>query len=430
MNRRISTALFGVCAVQIVESAAQPNFVLIVADDLGYADLSIQGCKEFSTPHIDSIAQNGIRFTGAYVSAPVCAPSRAGFLTGRYQDRFGFIGNPEPGATWGLPVGEQTLASNLKAAGYRTAMFGKWHLGEEPQYRPVARGFDEFYGFLSGKHSYWKADDPEWGPVVCGDAVPAKLDQYMTFELADRAGAFIQRHKDDPFFLYVAFNAPHAPMEAPREYLQQTRHIKDTRRAVYAAMVLALDNAVGRILNDLQAAGLNDSTLVVFLSDNGGATIPGSDQNGASNAPLRGSKAQLWEGGIRVPFFASWPGKIPAGRVSEVPVISLDLFPTFAALAGAKSPAGLDGENLSDLLFGSADQLPARNLFWRFYDTQVAVRSGSLKWVRVGADKGVYDVYQDCAESDNLLGRSGADDEKLKALWQTWDHLNLRKVLP
>jgi arylsulfatase A-like enzyme len=405
-----------------------PNIVLILADDLGYGDLSIQGCKQFATPHMDSIAQSGIRFSNAYVSSPVCAPSRAGLLSGRYQDRFGFLGNPAPGAKWGLPVNQPTLASALKTAGYRTAAFGKWHLGEPKQYRPLQRGFDEFYGFLSGKHSYWKADDPEWGPVVSGDAVPAKLPKYMTFALADKACEFIRTSGSDPFFLYLAFNAPHAPLEAPPDYLKKTAWIKDRRRATYAAMVLALDDAVGQVLQCIRQSGRADHTLIVFLSDNGGPTIPGSDMNGSSNAPLRGSKAQLWEGGIRVPFFVCWPGKIPSGIVSDQPVVSLDLFPTFTALAGVKAPSGIDGTDLSALWFGMTDPLPPRAFFWRFYDTQLAVRTGDLKWVRVDARRGLYNVNEDPGESNDLLNRS--DTERIRSLWQEWDRLNLREILP
>ncbi|MFA6173384.1 MAG: sulfatase [Kiritimatiellales bacterium] len=428
MKRYISAVLLSAGVMQGVGAAPKPNIVLIVADDLGYGDLSIQGCKDFATPHIDSIAQSGARFSSAYVTCPVCAPSRAGLLTGRYQDRFGFTGNPEPGAKWGLPKDEVTVASVLKAAGYRTAAFGKWHLGEEPQYRPTARGFDEFYGFLSGKHSYWKAQDPEWGPMVRGDAEPATLDKYLTFKLADEACAFVKSAEGNPFFLYLAFNAPHAPMEAPPEYLAKTKQIKDRRRAIYAAMVMALDDAVGQVLDEVRRAGLEDSTLIVFLSDNGGATIPGSDQNGASNAPLRGSKAQLWEGGIRVPFFASWPGKIPEGTVSDVPVISMDLFPTFVALAGAEVPGNCDGLDLSKILCGKTGKLPPREFFWRFFDTQAAVRSVGLKWVRVGDDKGLYDVSEDCAEADNLLNRSGAEAEQFSTRWKEWNRQNFRPV--
>jgi len=430
MKRYLPAVFLGTCVATGVQAAPKPNIVLIVADDLGYGDLSIQGCKEISTPHIDSIAQAGIRFTNGYVTCPVCAPSRAGLMSGRYQDRFGFTGNPEAGAKWGLPAGEQTIASVLKAAGYRTAAFGKWHLGEEPQYRPTARGFDEFYGFLSGMHSYFKAEDPKWGPIVRGDAEPAKLDKYLTFKLADEACAFVESAKDNPFFLYLAFNAPHTPMEAPPEYLAKTKRIKDPRRTVYAAMVMALDDAVGQVLKSIHDAGIEETTLIVFLSDNGGATIDGSERNGSSNAPLRGSKAQLWEGGIRVPFFISWPEKFSAGQVIDAPIISLDLFPTFAALAGAEVPGNCDGLDLSELLRGEIKKLPARDFFWRFYDTQAAVRSGDMKWVRIAPDRGLYNISEDCAESKNMLPGSSAEAGRLSARWQEWDRKNVREILP
>ena len=432
MKRCIPIALLGAaCTVRGAESAPRPNIVLIVADDLGYGDLSIQGCTEFSTPYIDSIAENGIRFTSGYVTCPVCAPSRAGLMTGRYQDRFGFLLNPLPGEKWGLPIGEKTIASVLKESGYRTALFGKWHLGEEPCYRPLNRGFDEFYGFLAGMHLYLKEDDPEWGPIVRGDAEPAKLDKYLTFKLADEACTFIESAKDKPFFLYLAFNAPHIPhFEAPPEYLAKTKHIKDTRRASYAAVLMALDDAVGQVLKSIRNTGIEENTMIVFLSDNGGAILEESGRNWANNTPLRGGKAELWEGGIRVPFFVSWPGKVTAGQVINVPIISLDLFPTFATLAGADVSGGCDGLNLAELLFGKANSLPARNLFWRFFDTQAAVRSGDIKWICVDQARGLYNVFEDCAESNNFIDIPGAETEKFRVLWQSWDQHNLRQILP
>jgi arylsulfatase A-like enzyme len=266
--------------------------------------------------------------------------------------------------------------------------------------------------------------------MVRGDAEPAALDKYLTFQLADEACGFIRKEKANPFFLYLAFNAPHAPMEAPPEYLKQTKQIKSPKRAIYAAMVLALDDAVGQVLDGIRRAGLEENTLIVFLSDNGGATIPGSDENGASNAPLRGSKAQLLEGGIRVPFFVSWPGKISAGQVIDTPIISLDLFPTFSALAGAGVQSNCDGLDLSELLRGEVNRLPPRDLFWRFYDTQSAVRSGDLKWVRMAPDNSLYNLSEDIAESNNLMDRSGSEAERLNALWQSWDRKNIRQILP
>ncbi len=422
--------------VQYKTDALRPNIVLILADDLGYGDLSVQGCTDFSTPHIDSIAAQGRRFTDAYVTGPVCAPSRAGLLSGRWQNRFGFHGNPAPHADWGLPVEETTLADSLKAAGYRTAVFGKWHVGEAEGYRPLERGFDEFYGFLSGKHSYWNKDDDFWGPIVEGDAKPAELNQYLTFELADRACGFIAGNwkpetlNSSPFFLYLSFNAPHAPMEAPGEYIQKARHIEPPDRRLCAAMVMALDDAVGQVLDSIQKAGIENETLVLFMSDNGAAMVEGSDRNGGSNGPLRGSKAQLWEGGVRVPFFAKWPGTIPAGTVSSTPVISLDLFPTFGNLAGAEIPAAVDGVDLMDLFSGKANDLPARGLFWKFYDTQSAARRGDMKWTRVDQACGLFNVAQDLGECDDLRARHPEVCKDLQMRWQKWNKKNAPPIHP
>jgi len=401
----------------------RPNFLVIMADDLGYGDVASQGA-EFPTPHLDSIAAKGTRFTDAYVTGPVCAPSRAGFLTGRYQDRFGFRGNPEPGAHWGLPASEVTLAELLRDAGYRTALFGKWHLGETDGIRPADHGFERFYGFLSGKHSYWKADDPEWGPIVREDNQPAALNQYLTFALADEAIGFIKESKDDPFFVFLSFSAPHGPMEAPDDYLAKTAHIKPRVRALCAAMIMAMDDATGRVLAALRSAGVADRTVILFLSDNGAAILPGSDPNGGSNDPLRGSKAELWEGGIRVPLFAAWPGRWPSGQVIADPISSLDVFPTLASLAGIALPPNLDGRSLLPILDGTTDSLPPRDLFWRFYPTQSAVRSGDLKWTRVAPDAGLFDLRSDLTESRDLSSERPEDLERLQKLWRSWHSHN------
>lgn len=410
---------------------SRPNIVLILADDLGYGDLSVQGCSEFSTPHIDSIAKQGMRFTDAYVTGPVCAPSRAGLMSGRWQDRFGFHGNPAPHADWGLPVEETTMADVLKSAGYRTAVFGKWHLGEAEGYRPLDRGFDEFYGFLSGKHSYWNSADDFWGPIVEGNASPADLNQYLTFELADRACDFITQKNGDPFFLYLSFNAPHAPMEAPDEYIAKAAHIQRPDRKLCAAMIMALDDAVGQVLECVEHAGIEKDTLIVFMSDNGAPTIPGSDRNGGSNGPLRGSKAQLWDGGIRVPFFIKWPGRISAGIVNSTPIISLDLFPTFGNLAGAGFQClELDGVDLMPLLSGTESALPKRDLFWKFYHTQSAIRSGDLKWTRVDQDRGLFNVSARPGEDQNLSDQQPEVMRQLQRCWQKWNEQNAPPIHP
>jgi arylsulfatase A-like enzyme len=427
-------ALLSLCAGGFISSslvaAPKPNILLIVADDLGAGDVSAYGNKEFATPHLDALAASGLRFTAGYVTTPLCGPSRAGLLTGRHPCRFlTYEGNPPPGSALGLPAEEKTIADRLKGAGYRTAALGKWHLGEQEQLHPLSRGFDEFYGFLSGMHSYTKTDDPHWGPIVRGRQ-REELKQYLTFALADEACAFIGRQKEPPYFLYLAFNAPHTPMEAPDEYLAKTAHLADPLRRVNAAMVLALDDAVGRVLDAVRKSGQEENTLIVFLSDNGAPLLKGAAINGGSNAPLRGGKTQLWEGGIRVPFAAAWKGKIAAGGVSAEPVSSLDILPTALAAAGVPADAAwkLEGLNLLPWLTGQAAAAPARGpLFWRFgvRGSQFAVRDGDLKRVKVGKEGGLYDVRQDIGEKSDLLSARGQQAQALEQAWQAWDKGNV-----
>lgn len=417
-------------AASSLAGASKPNIILMVVDDLGYADVGVHGCREFATPNIDSIANNGLRFTSGYVSAPVCAPSRAGFLTGRYQDRFGFEGNPAPGTSWGLPLTETTIADRLKSCGYRTAAFGKWHLGEKPEFHPMQRGFDEFFGFLSGMHDYFKANDSKWGSIMRGRE-PVELKEYLTFAIAREGCRFIQDQQDQPFFLYLSFNAPHIPLQAPDEYLKKTAHIADRRRASYAAMVLALDDAVGQVLEKLRATKLENETVIFFLSDNGGPLIAGSAINGSRNDPLRGSKIELWEGGIRVPFFIQWKGKVPAGRVVDEPIISLDILPTALALAGVEAQPGwnLDGVNLLPLLKDQNAHLPRERLFWKWNDRDYAVRQGEWKLVRVKSEKGLFDLRADIGESVDRTGERGQLAQDLKSWWNGWDEKNSKVKL-
>jgi len=403
-------------------AAEKPNIVLILADDLGYNDLGIQGCKDIPTPNIDSIGHNGARFTQGYVSCPLCAPTRAGLMTGRYQQRFGLENNPGPenqaGEDYGLPLAEVTLAERLKKLGYATGMVGKWHLGFKPQFQPSKRGFDEFFGFLGGAHPYLPAGRGDQNPIMRG-TTPVEEKEYLTDAFSREAVAFIDRHQKESFFLYLPFNAVHAPMQATEKYLARFHDIKDERRRTHAAMLSALDDAVGSVLTKLRETGLEKKTLIFFLGDNGGPT-PTTTSN---NAPLRGFKAQMLEGGIRIPFLMQWKGRIPAGKVEARPIISLDIHATAVAATGtAIDPAWkLDGIDLLRYVTGDKSGSPHETLYWRM-KPQWAVRQGNLKLVSSGSDQdALFDLAKDPGESKNLAAERPDDVKKLKALFDTWD---------
>src|SRR5579872_3620607 len=281
-------------------SARTPNILVLLADDLGYADVGFQGCRDIPTPNIDSLAKQGVRFTNAYVSCPYCSPTRAGLMTGRYQTRFGHEFNPGDGPNVGLPLTETTMADRLKAAGYATGWVGKWHLGSAAKFHASKRGFDDTFGFYAGAHPYF----PGMGaPIYRGTAV-VEEKEYLTDAFAREAVAFIERHKKEPFFLYLAFNAVHTPMHATEERLKKFPDIQNKQRHTYAAMTLGLEEACGKVMDKLRAEKLEENTLIVFFSDNGGPTMKGTTINGSTNTPLRGSKRTTLEGGIRVPFVA------------------------------------------------------------------------------------------------------------------------------
>jgi arylsulfatase A-like enzyme len=406
-------------------AADKPNIVVILADDLGYADLGIQGCQDIPTPHIDSIAKNGVRLTHGYVSAPLCAPTRAGLMTGRYQQRFGFETNPGPinqaQPEFGLPLEEKTVAERLKALGYKTGLFGKWHLGFRPELHPTKRGFDEFFGFLGGAHSYLPGSRQMNDGSLQRGTRTVEEKEYLTDALARESVSFIERHKKDPFFLYLPFNAVHTPMEASEKYLERFREIKNDLRRTHAAMLSAMDDGVGRILAKLRELGFEEKTLIFFLGDNGGPT----QQTTSSNAPLRGFKAQVLEGGIRIPFLIQWKSRLPAGKVYEHPIISLDIHPTAVAAAGGSiDPAWeLDGVNLLPYLAGEKGGPPHETLFWRMFQAQRAVRHGNLKlvWSGPAEQGGLYDVVNDPGESKNLAREHPGDVKKLQALYDAWN---------
>ncbi|WP_200975066.1 sulfatase-like hydrolase/transferase [Echinicola sp. 20G] len=393
----------------------RPNVIIVLADDLGYNDVSFNGSKDIPTPNIDRIANNGVKFTNGYVSYAVCGPSRAGLITGRYQGRFGFSRNPlfapnDPNQ--GLPLTEETMASALGRGGYKSMALGKWHLGAHESQRPLERGFTEFYGFLTGGHHYLpeKLDLNDLSEITSQyDAYRTKLlknnsrveeKEYVTDALSREAVDFIERNQEEPFFIYLAYNAPHTPLEATEKYLSRFDHIKDKKRKTYAAMVSAVDDGVGLVLDKLEELNINENTLVFFLSDNGGPEPHNASDNGA----LRGTKGWLWEGGIRVPFAVQWPGTIPSGQVYEAPVISLDIFATATALAEVKPKNDLDGVNLVPYLTGKKKKVPHKELYWRMHDRGAyAVRKGDYKFVNVdGKEDMLFNITNDIGESAPL----------------------------
>lgn len=402
----------------------RPNIVFIAADDLGYGELGVQGSRDIPTPRIDSIAAEGIRFTNGYVSCPVCSPTRAGWLTGRYQQRFGHEFNPGPAhradPAFGLPLSETTLAERLKAAGYATALIGKWHLGYRPQFHPLRRGFDEFFGFLAGAHPYLPR--PGAGAILRGTS-PVEESEYLTDAFAREAVAFIERNKQRPFFLHLSFNAVHAPLEAAAKYLERFAGIPQERRRTFAAMLSAMDDAVGRVLAALRAHGLEDDTLIIFISDNGGPTRNTTSRND----PLRGYKGQVLEGGIRVPFLMQWKRRLPRGGTCDAPVIALDIVPTVLAAAGLPLPDPLDGVNLLPLLTGERRGVPHAALYWRF-GPQAAIRKGDWKMVRLGEGPAqLYNLAEDVGETRNL---AAAQPARLKELIEDWEAWNRQLVPP
>ena len=397
----------------------KPNVVVIISDDQGYADVGFQGCKDIPTPSIDSLAANGVRFTSGYVSCPVCSPTRAGVNTGRYQQRFGheFNPGPAPGGDVGLPLTEVTLASLMKAAGYATGMVGKWHLGMEPKFHPLRRGFDEFFGFLGGAHPYLNLRAGGRNSILRGTEAVDEKD-YLTDAFAREAVGFIGRHQKEPFYLYLTFNAVHQPLQATQKYLDRFKDIPNRQRHIYAAMLSAMDDGIGAVLRKLRDAGIEENTLIFFFSDNGGA--PG---NASRNAPLRATKGTVYEGGIRVPFVIQWKGQLQAGKTFDHPVISLDVLPTAVTAAGGKLPGDrvVDGVDLVPFLRGEKQGPPHEMLFWRM-GPQSAMRKGNSKLVRLrDQEPALYDLAADIAESKNLAAeKPGVLDEMTKALAK-WD---------
>ncbi len=456
MLRRWAPLLAGALSLGLMGLAPRPapkgppNIIVILADDLGTPDISAYGYRSaISTPNIDQLARRGVRFTRGYVSASVCSPSRAGLLSGQYQQRHGFEyltpENDTDRGSHGLAPDQRLLPEPLKKAGYHTVAIGKWHLGNSPDRLPTARGFDEFYGFLGGETAYidsrtpgatsvsvpyvgersftrkvasqvvgrWRAGSPE-KTLINND------DRYLTDEFTDEAvRAITDRPKDRPFFMYLAYNAPHAPMQATAKYMARFPNEKDPVRRTYAAMISALDDGVGRVLGELDRQGVRDNTIVVFLADNGAATYLGI----SDCETLAGGKLSAYEGGARVPYIVSWPARWPKGQVDTRNVSSLDIYATAISAAGIPSDKPLDGVDLTPLMQPDRRREVVHDaLFWRI-GPEYAALSGDWKLfsnTRPGNWPWLFDLASDPRETQSVLFRRRDIVGSLKGKYDAW----------
>jgi len=479
---------------------SRPNVIVILADDLGYGDTGVYGSRIAKTPNIDVLAASGIRFTAGYVTNPVCAPSRAALMTGRYQQRFGYEFNPNGrDKEGGMSLNEITLAQIMKSAGYATGAIGKWHLGQPDRFYPSDRGFDYFFGMAGGGSIY--ITDPQPGDEFIGRGkqditIPAsgisgmpngnrlkallerarerspitrnhevvRVDDYLTEAFTKEAVEFIDRNERKPFFLYLAQHVPHAPLQAPKKYIDRFQNVSDPGKRVQAAMVAALDDSVGAVIQKLKADGLYENTLVIFLSDNG---CPGYINGACSNAPLSGFKRWQLEGGIRIPYIVSWPSHLPAGKVDDRQVSSLDILPTAAALARAKLPQNrdYDGVDLLPYLTTSDHRVPNPKLYWRD-GPNFAMRDANLKlWIvdlapheselsdepdeeeskiqkksepkkivpRIGPEGQtmmLFDLNKDIGEKHNLAATQASDVSRLEEEIARWNQTLVKPMWP
>jgi arylsulfatase A-like enzyme len=422
-------------AAAYAQSAARkPNLVVIFADDMGYGDIGCYGSPDVPTPHIDRLAREGTRFTDGYVSCAVCSPSRAALLTGQYQQRHGHEFNSgtiarEAEVNFGLPSSAKILPQRLAPMGYRSKAVGKWHLGARPGYHPLDRGFDEFYGFLGGGNEFITDRTP--GAVTLADPDPEnklqprrdpilrdreKLseDRYLTDAFADESVEFVRANASRPFFLYSAFNAIHTPLHVTKPYVDRVAKIANERHRLLAAMTVALDDAVGRIVSQVRESQIEPDTMIVFLSDNGCPEITGAGTNG----PLNGEKVTYFEGGIRVPYIMRWPGRIPAGKTYREPVVSRDIVPTFLSAAGGASD-DFDGVDLLPYLNGSKRGAPHDFLFWRG-GTGRAVRMGRWKLVEFGDNVRLFDLAADLGEKSDVATKNPNVVREMRGAFASW----------
>lgn len=430
--------LFPVSSRAVEEKAARPNILMIMSDDQGWGDTGYNGNQEVQTPNLDRLAASGVRFDNGYVTAPQCIPSRAGLMMGRYQQRYGLECQSDEKyfKTYHLPKGVSTLPEELRKAGYRTGLVGKWHLGEPLESQPFRRGFAwcayfrggmGFQYATDGRHTMFRNERDE--------VIPVGPDEYLVEVFTRKAREFLDQKDERPFFLNLSYYPPHWPMEVPARYLEKYQHIRDPHRRTACAMITSLDDAIGEILDHLQKSGRDKNTLVVFFSDNG-APFYGSQglmpikvgENASSNGILSGWKGNLLEGGIRVPFLMSWPDRLPEGGVVTWPVSTLDLTPTFLAAAGAPPMKGADGVDLLPYLEPKISRSgPDRALFWRFHTQwcrEEAVRRGPWKWVSGTLTKNqpaLFNVAEDPSEKKNRMAEYPEIATSLRKEFDEWN---------
>jgi arylsulfatase A-like enzyme len=398
----------------------RPNVVLILSDDMGWADLGCYGSKDIKTPHLDKLASQGTRLTSFYANAPVCTPTRAALMTGRWQQRVGLEWAIYPGQKKpGLPTSETSLARMLKDAGYRTGMFGKWHLGYRKEYGPNAHGFDVFTGLLSGNIDYYSKKEINGEPDWYENTTPKEEKRYSTDVITDRAAEFIDKHHKSPFFLYVPYNGVHWPFQPPDKPsdVRDKKTWFDGSRKDYAAQVERLDQGVGKILAALDRRKITEQTLVIFTNDNGGERL-------SDNGPFFHHKTTVWEGGIRVPCILRWPGRVPAGKVSAQPGISMDLTATILAACKVNPPKGRTLDGIDLLRHLKADRIVERTFFWRIDRNdrkQKAVRHGNWKLVRDGGFELLFDLSADPGERKDLAYRHPAKVKLLRGKLAAWE---------
>lgn len=433
-----ASAGIGACQTTRVTKSPRPNIVLILADDLGYGDIGCYGCVDTRTPNIDRIAAEGVRFTSFYSNGPECSPTRTALMTGRYQHRVGglecAIGTGNVGRyddairlreshDLGLPASETSIAKMLKSAGYATGVCGKWHLGYESKFFPSNHGFDYWFGPIGGATDYFHHCESTGQPAVYLNGKPVDREGYLTDLITEESLGFIRRNARHPFFLYVAYTASHTPYLGPNDrrpaYIPESDYNKGSR-STYVAMVERMDEGVGAILNTLRDNGLAQNTLVVFMSDNGATNM-------GKNAPFSGNKGNVFEGGIRVPCVARWPGVLPQGVLSPQPCMTMDFSSSLIAAAGVAAPRPFDGIDVLKLLERGLP-VQTRTLFWRARRgewTRRAVRDGDMKFIALDnagkVQEHLFDLAVDPQERNNLLAAQAETAARLRQLLQEWE---------